>query len=145
MNDPTARWPPVTASTHDNDIKWKHFLHYCPFVRGINRSPVNSPHKGQWHGVFVFSLICAWMDGWVNNREASDLRHHRAHYDVTVMRKWLFRCVGHPWDITCHILGENVYFLLCWSYWTYRDTFSVDPDILNHINNLSNWPRVLYG
>ena len=31
------------------------------------------------------SLICAWINGWVNNREAGDLRHHRAHYDVTVM------------------------------------------------------------
>ena len=30
-------------------------------------------------------LICAWTIGWVNNREAGDLRRHRAHYDVTVM------------------------------------------------------------
>ena len=28
-------------------IKWKHFPRYWPFVRGIHRSPVNSPHKGQ--------------------------------------------------------------------------------------------------
>ena len=26
-----------------------------------------------------------WINGWVNNREAGDLRHHCAHYDVTVM------------------------------------------------------------
>ena len=32
---------------HDDVIKWKHFQHYWPFVRGIHRSPVNSPHKGQ--------------------------------------------------------------------------------------------------
>ena len=25
------------------------------------------------------------INGWVNNREADDLRRHRAHYDVTVM------------------------------------------------------------
>ena len=24
---------------HDDIIKWKHFLRYCPFVRGIHRSP----------------------------------------------------------------------------------------------------------
>ena len=33
----------------------------------------------------MFSLICAWINGWVNNREAGALRRHRAHYDVIVM------------------------------------------------------------
>ena len=33
----------------------------------------------------MFSLICARINGWVNNREAGDLRRHRAHYDVNVM------------------------------------------------------------
>ena len=47
--------------------------------------PVNSPHKGQWHGALMFSLICARINGWVNNGEAGDLRPHQAHYDVTVM------------------------------------------------------------
>ena len=41
--------------------------------------------KGQWHGALMFSLICVWINGWVNNGEAGDLRRHRAHYDVTVM------------------------------------------------------------
>ena len=54
-------------------------------LRGIHRSPVNSPHKGQWRGALMFSLICVWIDGWVNNREAGDLRRYRAHCDVTVM------------------------------------------------------------
>ena len=70
---------------HDDVIKWKHFPRYWPFVRGIHRSPVNSPHKGQWHGALMFSLICARINGWVNNGEAGDLRRHRAHYEVTVM------------------------------------------------------------
>ena len=48
-------------------------------------SPVNSPHKGQWHGALIFSFICAWINGRINNREACDLRRHRAQYDVTVM------------------------------------------------------------
>ena len=68
---------------HDDVIKWKHFLRYWPFVRGIHQSLVNSPHKGQWGGALMFSLICAWINGWVNNRDAVDLRHHSAHYDVT--------------------------------------------------------------
>ena len=63
----------------------KHFPRYWPFVRGIHRSPVNSSHKGQWRGALMFSLICAWINSWVNNHEAGDLRRHRANYDVMVM------------------------------------------------------------
>ena len=65
--------------------QWKLFPRYWPFVRGIHRSPVNSPHKGQWRGAVMFSLICVWINGWVNNREAGDLRRYRAHYDVSVI------------------------------------------------------------
>ena len=70
---------------HDDVIKWKHFPRYWPFVRGIHRSTVNSPHKGQWRGALMFSLIYAWINHWVNNREAGDLIRHSTHYDVTVM------------------------------------------------------------
>ena len=70
---------------HDDVIKWKHFPRYWPFVRGIHRSPVNSPHKGQWRGALMFTLICARINGWVNNCEAGDLRRYHAHYDVTIM------------------------------------------------------------
>ena len=70
---------------HDDVIGWKQFPRYWPFVRGIHRSPVTSPHKGQWRGDFMFSLNWAWINGWVNNGEAGDLRRHRSHYDVTVM------------------------------------------------------------
>ena len=78
-------WSGVEGPGHDDVIKWKHLHRYWPFVRGINRSPVNSPHKGKWHGVLMFSLICAWTNRWVNNRNAGDLRRHQAYYDVTVM------------------------------------------------------------
>ena len=71
--------------SHDDVIKWKHFPRNWPFVRGIHRSPVNSPHKGQWRGALMFSLICVGINDWVNNREAGDLRRYRAHYDVIVM------------------------------------------------------------
>ena len=47
--------------------------------------PVNSPHKGQWRGTLMFSLICVWTNGWANYRDAGDLRRHHAPYDVTVM------------------------------------------------------------
>ena len=73
---------------HDDVIKWKHFPRKWPFVRSL----VNSPHKGQWSGALMFSLICVWISGWVNNREAGDLRRYRAHFDVILIpasRKFL--------------------------------------------------------
>ena len=70
---------------HDDVIKWKHHPRNWPFVRGIHRSPVNSPHKGQWREALMFSLICVWISGWVNNREAGDLRRYGADYDTTVI------------------------------------------------------------
>ena len=81
---------------HDDVIKWKHFPRHWPFVRGIHRSPVNSPHKGQWRGALMFSLISVWIKGWVNNREAGDLRRQRGHYDVIIMCIW-----SHP-SWRCH-------------------------------------------
>ena len=68
---------------------WRHQIEYfsalLALCAGIHQSPVNSPHKGQWRGALMFSLICAWINGWVNTREAGDLWRYRAHYDVTVM------------------------------------------------------------
>ena len=73
------------SDNHDDVIKWKHFPRNWPFVRGIHRSPVNSPHKGQWRGALMFSLICVWINDWVNNRETGDLGRQCGHYDVIVM------------------------------------------------------------
>ena len=82
----------VVVKSHDDVIKWKHFPRYWPFVRGSHRSPVNSPHKGQWRGALMCSLICARINGWVNNREAGDLRRYPAHCDVIVMfMEFLYR------------------------------------------------------
>ena len=78
-------WNQYNPFSHDDVIKWKHFPRYWPFVRRIHRSPVNSPHKGQWRGALMFTLICTRINGWVNNREAGDLRRYRTHYDVIVM------------------------------------------------------------
>ena len=77
----------------DDVINWKHFPRYSPFVRGIHWIPVKSPHTGQERGALIFSLICAWTNGWANNRDAGDLRRHRAHFYVTVMYQ-LYICSG---------------------------------------------------
>ena len=91
MEQSLAKWIPalwqnsivkrLELITHYDVIKWKHFPCYWPFVMGIHRSPVISPHKGQLGG----ALMCAWINGWAINRDAGDLRRHGAHCDVTVM------------------------------------------------------------
>ena len=80
-------------------VWWRHqmetFSASLPICTGIHRPPVNSPQKVQWLGALMFSLICAWINGWVSNGAAGDLRRHRAHYDPTVMSH--FRpCGYHP-------------------------------------------------
>ena len=92
------------TDVHDDVIKWEHFPRYWPFVRRIHRSPVNSPHKGQWRGALMFSLICVWINGWINNREAGDLRRYCARYDVTVMS--IFRTLLF---VTQRTILNNVY------------------------------------
>ena len=81
--------PVLIPNLHDDVIKWKHYPRYWPFVRGIHRSPVNFPHNDQWRGALMFYLICVWINGWVDNRKAGDLRRYRTHYDVIVMEgRW---------------------------------------------------------
>ena len=65
----TSSWRSTMTKNDDDVIKWEHFLRYWPFVRGT----------------LMFSSICAWINGWVNNREAGVLRRHHAHYDVIVL------------------------------------------------------------
>ena len=79
---------------------WRHQMEICSaslaFGRGIHRW-LRGIHR--WLGALMFSLICAWTNGWVNNQDAGDLRRHRAHYDVTVM--WcriVIQWFGQPWD-----------------------------------------------
>ena len=68
---------------------WRHqmetFSALLALCAGNSPVPVNSPHKGQWRGALMFSFICVWINDWVNNRVAGDLKRHRGHYDVNVM------------------------------------------------------------
>ena len=98
---PLYCWYQAAGDTHDDVIKWKHFPRNWPFVRGIHRSPVNSPHKGQWRGALKFSLICARINSWVNNGEAGDLRRHHGHYDVIVMPTANANTDDEDGNITC--------------------------------------------
>ena len=111
--------------SHDDVIKWKHFPRYWPFVRGIHRSPVNSPHKGQWCGALMFSLICTRINGWANNLEAVDLRCHRAYYDVSVI-------FCKFWDKKWSCFKEIRQYYLSWN------TKSINVEI-KYINTYGKW------
>ena len=50
--------------TKEHVMVWKHFSHYRPMVSEIHRWPINSPHKGQWYGVMMFSSLLAWTTCW---------------------------------------------------------------------------------
>ena len=93
----------------DDFIKLKHILCYWPLVRGIHRSPANSLHKGQWRRALIFFLICSWTNGWANHQDDCDLRHYRAHYDVTVM--YIFvrvaLIINQHWFSQCHGIVEK--------------------------------------
>ena len=75
------KWGGGDKIIHDDVIKWKHFPRYWSFLSGIHRSPVERPVSRS----LVFSLICAWTNGWANSRNGGDLRRHCARYDVTVI------------------------------------------------------------
>ena len=85
--------------------RWRHqmgpFSALLALCVGNSPVPVNFPHKGQWRGALMFSLICTRMNDWVNNREAGDLRRYRAHYDIIVMLICLGKthdeCTDHIW------------------------------------------------
>ena len=98
---------------------------------GIHQSPVNSSHKGQWCGALMFPLICAWINGCANNRNAGDLRCHRTHYDVTINflifsttskhhKTWSIKIVLCTWNRnynnTHHLAVQNIlpYKCLLW-------------------------------
>ena len=128
----------LVSDEHDDVIKWKHFPRYWPFVRGIHRSPVNSPHKGQWRGALILSLICVWINSWVNNRKAGDLRRNRVHCDVSVMVSDGYPILHSTPGFIFHrqtiskissvnmIFPCQCYFVLCWvqARW-YRKIFGV--------------------
>ena len=99
-------------------LLWRHqmetFSRYWPCVRGIHRSTVNFPYKGQWRGVLMFTLICSWINVWVNNGEAGDFRRHRTHYDVIIMVWNIFSpeayCDFHcTWSVSDQTWGAEIF------------------------------------
>ena len=138
---------------------WHHqmetfFPHYWPFVQGIHGFPVNSPHKGQWHRALMFSLIYVWINGWVNNREAGDLRCYHGHYDVIVMlwyemrpghkkrcqktRKWLV-CDSH--EILYKMCFLVQYSMSSSTCYCLIKSYVPTTDFIKIIKNIPMWQR----
>ena len=93
----------IKLTDHDDVIQWKHFPRYWSFVGRIYRSPVNSPHNGQWRGtlMFIFYLrpnkrLCKqWWGCWFETpssplwRHCNVLRKNKAKQSMNHVRKSL--------------------------------------------------------
>ena len=110
---------------HDDVIKWRNIPRFWPFVRGIHRSPVNSPRKGQWRGALMFLWSAPWINGWVNNRKAGDLRCLRAHYDVIVTA---FRHMSWKYEVCGYHMGSQLYWdgVVFKCIWTRQECQKID-------------------
>ena len=76
----------VCSTFHLNMMmSWNGTIFHVACVWGILRSIVDSPHKGQWHGILMFSFICTWTNSLVNHWDPDDLRHHHDRYDIIIM------------------------------------------------------------
>ena len=137
----------------DDVIRWKHFPRYWSFVRGIHRSPVNSPHKDQWRGALMFSLICAWTNDWVNNNQGNldrcvNIIEHNGHtmpkcFGVVKillkgghLRTVLSSVISHVWNV---YNWKNVTTYEQWFQLKWRPLWS--PMILE-INSVDGYHRV---
>ena len=104
---------------------WRHQMETFPALLALcaGNSPVTGefPHKDQWRGALIISLIFAGINGWVNNRGAGDSSRHRAHYDITVVPRrfpgckqpnsesmllWLARCWA---DVPHRLAGASLF------------------------------------
>ena len=63
-----------------------------------------SPLRGHWRGVLMFSLMCAWTNGWANHPNTGDMRRHGAYCDVIVMRRTLTTMLC---CVCCECFGEH--------------------------------------
>ena len=84
ITNPPISWRASAATWWRHQIET--FSALLALCAGNSPVPVNSPHKGQWRGALMFSLICALINNWVNNPKAGDLRRRRGHCDVNVMK-----------------------------------------------------------
>ena len=109
---------------HDDVIKWKHFPRYWPFVPGIHRSPVNSPHKGKWCVVWLTNGWIKKSRRWWFETPSCPLWHQYNDYSQYSLDKlWpgtylskIVQIMAFSWLAPSHYLAQ------CWQIvnWTHR-------------------------
>ena len=87
MHDAFSRETTNPSKTSKPTAWWRYQMKKISALLALcaGNSPVTGEFLEQWRGDLMFPLICAWINVWVNNRDAVNLRRHRAHYDVIVM------------------------------------------------------------
>ena len=115
----------------DNCIGLSHFQSMMTLLNG-NIFRVTGPHNGHWREAFIFSFICPWINRWVNNGEAGDLRCHCAHYDVIVMLRTVNNGYRINHAITCKMLWTRLFLSP-----TLKDLYKqgVCRTLLNHVDS----------
>ena len=86
----------MTSTKQSTTRPWGTFPRHWPFVRGIHRTTVDFPRKGQWRRALMFSWICAYPSGWASSQDDGDLRLYRSNYDATAMN---------------YILGNTIWYI----------------------------------
>ena len=128
--------------SHDDSIEIQYVMMTSSngkFSALLTLGAENSPVTGEFPS--QRPLISAWTKGWVNNHEAGDLRRHRAHYDVTVMKYLTNRdrsvdCDGlqHTctWDMITVIICTpgSMHAIICYMWaWRHHDVAALSASL----------------
>ena len=92
-------WLSDPLLAHDGAIKWKHFPRNWSFVREIHRSPMDSPHRGQWRGALVFFYLR------LNKRLSKQFR--RRWFETPLRSLW--RHCNALWHVYREFAGYQIY------------------------------------
>ena len=122
----------VCFQDYSTVVKWRrHWMETSSTSLALSagNSPVTGEFPSQRPALMV-SLIWAWTNGWVINRDAVDLRRHRAHYDVTVMSHDKMSILISKWFGCCTQLGNYMYNSVSYMY-TYITIYT--PNDSSHL------------
>ena len=128
-----SRNNPAFMMTSSNGNIFRVTGHLCGEFTGPRWFPRKASDAELW--CFLWSA-CVWINDWVNNREAGDLRRYRAHYDVIAMLA--------PDGLTNNCCAINICFhLLIAPSWSRRVNFIWKPH--RHISYLSAVMDCIYN
>ena len=121
---------------------WRHQMEKFSALLAIcaGNSPVTAEFPAQRPVTrsFDVSLICVWINDWANNREAGDLRRHRADSDVTAMligAVWLNTWLQWIWQRQLQEEARNI----VWRFGTtYIRGFTVNLLYLEPLSKMFN-------